>query len=120
MNLLLNIKNGDKYNKIKSMADYRGYYVKKMYGAEDNGTVIVIYNTSEKDYTKSTEDVKVVFDGYKNGKIDFIDYSTNGFGFTFHYKDSNGYVEKYGEDDIDFNNTTEAFKYINKRIGYNG
>lgn len=118
--LLLNIKNGDKYNKIKSMADYRGYYVKKMYGAEDNGTVIVIYNTSEKDYTKSTEDVKVVFDGYKNGKIDFIDYSTNGFGFTFHYKDSNGYVEKYGEDDIDFNNTTEAFKYINQRIGYNG
>ena len=35
--LLLNIKKGDKYNKIKSMADYRGYYVKKMYGAEDNG-----------------------------------------------------------------------------------
>ena len=112
--LLINIKKGEKYKKIKNMADYYNFNVKKMSGAEDYGTVIVIYNDN------NTENVKIVFDGYFNGKIDFFDYITNGFDFIYHYDSLTGYLNKYGEEGKKFNDSMEAFKYINQRIGFNG
>ena len=111
--LLININKGDRYKKIKNMADYCNYYIKTMHGVEDNGTIIVIYNSSEKDYyTKSTENVKIAFEGYHNGKIDFFDYESNGFSLIYHFGDLSGYVDKYGEEDKDYNDLREAFKYI--------
>ena len=124
--LLININKNDTYKKIKNMAGYYDYYVKNSTGAEANGTIVIIFNTSyenfQNNYTNSyTESVEIRFDGFsKKSKIYYYEYQVSDIHYEYNYYKEKGLVSKYGEESTEYNKPIDAFKYINQRIGFNG
>lgn len=121
--LLMNIGDNTRYNHIKNMADYVGYYVKDLSQGEHYGLIKLVYNCKEENYySNSTETAEFIYDDYKGEKLRKIEYSTKRSLKYIYYindKESNTLIIP-NEKNKKITSFRDAFQIINEREGYEG